>query len=48
MSDHSGDQSATIAVDSSLSLEQKVERIAKISKNHSKQIREKLKDILKK
>ncbi|MCG7852415.1 MAG: hypothetical protein MIO92_07820, partial [Methanosarcinaceae archaeon] len=48
MSDHSGDQSATIAVDSSLSLEQKVERIAKISKNHSKQIREKLKNILKK
>lgn len=48
MSDHSGDQRATIAVDSSLSLEQKVERIAKISKNHSKQIREKLKNILKK
>lgn len=47
MSDHSGDQRATIAVDSSLSLKQKVERIAKISKNHSKQIREKLKNILK-
>lgn len=47
MSDHSGDQRATIAVDSSISLEQKVERIAKISKNHSRQLREKLKKILK-
>lgn len=47
MSNHAGNQAATIAVDSILSLEQKVERIAKISKNHSKQIREKLKNILK-
>lgn len=47
MSDHAGNEAATIAVDSILSLEQKVERIAKISKNHSKQIREKLKNILK-
>lgn len=47
MSNHAGNQAATIAVDAILSLEQKVERIAKISKNHSKQIREKLKNILK-
>jgi len=47
MSDHSGDQGATIAVDSSISLEQKVERIAKISKNHSRKIRAKIENIFK-
>lgn len=48
VSDHFIDQQVTISVDPSLSLEQKVERIAIISKNHAKQIREKLKNILKK
>jgi hypothetical protein len=48
MSDNFRDQQVKISVDPSLSLEQKIERIARNSKSHSKQIREKLKNILKK
>ena len=47
MSDHFSDQRVTISVDPSLSLKQKVERIAKISKKHSRKIRAKIENIFK-